>query len=164
MTEDGDALIFFIKAKVMDAAARAGFGNFFGRGDELVAAGAAPEVGKGAIGGVEDAFALDGDFLAEEKDLKEFVADFNGSIERGASELIQLRVRMVVGGTVAECFGEVEGFFHGEVSIFKLVGVDGDSEEGSHEGALGLNGDEFSFFDWSGWRFLFLLTRGEKNE
>ena len=55
-------------------------------------------MGEGAVGGVEDGFGFFGDFLCEEEDLKEVRADFDGGVEWGLGEEVQLGFWVVVGG------------------------------------------------------------------
>jgi len=124
-----------------------------------------PEVGEGAVGGIEDALSLESKFLAEEEDLKKVIADFDGGFERGAGEFVELGVWVVVGGACAKFFGKVEGLFHGEVAGFWVVSMDDDFKESSHEGALSLDADGVLFFGGGRVRGGFILfARGEENE
>lgn len=103
-------------------------------------------MGEGAVGGVEDAVGFLGEFLTEEEDLEEVFANFDGGVEGGFGEFVELGIGIVVGGAVGEVFGEIEGIFHGCVAFLWFAGVGDDFEEGAHEGALGLDADGGSCF------------------
>ncbi len=161
VSEDGDGFLGFVEAEVVDAAAAFGGGDLGFVRDDAVAFCFAPEVGEGAVGGVEEAVGLLGEFLTEEEAAEEVFADLNGGVEGGFGEAVELRVGFVVGGLIGEFFGEVECVLHGEVACFGVGGVGGDLEEGAHEGALGFDADGGAFFLGAGWGFV-LLTGWEE--
>jgi len=137
----GNGLLGFVEDQEIDAATEASCRDFLVRGNSAGTIRFSPEVGEGAVGGIEDAVAFFGEFLAKKEHLEEVFTDGDGSAEGGFGETIELGRGIVIGGALAKFFGEIKGFFDGAIALFGVRGVGDDFEESPHERALRLNAD-----------------------